>query len=116
MPSARILTPDKRRIIINLHENEGLSPDEIARNINRCRGSGHNVLNNREKQRPSDWSGRPPKRTPDDRQNVFRKAKTAKFTAHQLISVLNLPISVEHARTLLRNDDHLQWIRMKKNA
>ena len=80
----------------------------------RCRGSFYNVLQNPNKQRASPISERLSTLKPQQRRNYFHKARTGKFNARQLVSVLDLPISVDHARRLLRNDENLRYVRIKK--
>lgn len=113
VPAARYLSTDKRRIILNLNEYENLTPDKISLNLNRTRGSFYKLLKNPGKNRPSPLSVWPQQRFDYDRRNVFRKARTGRFMERQLITLLKLPSSVDHARKVLRRNKNLRWVRLK---
>lgn len=113
MPHARQLSMDERRIILNLHER-GDSTSEIASAVGRVRGTVLNVIRNPDKQRALPRSGRPTKLTEQDKRNLFRKARTGRFYAREIVQDLNLSITVPYAQQLLSNDKHLIWRTMKK--
>lgn len=113
MPHARQLSKDERRIILNMHEM-GTDPAEIAAITGRVRGTVYNVIKNPNKFEASRRSGRPTKLSPQDRRNLLRKGRTGKFTTRQIVSHLNLPITIPYARQILSNDEYLHFARMQK--
>lgn len=112
MPHARQLSADERRIILKLHER-GDTPDEIAEVVGRVRGTIHNVINNPNQLRALPRSGRPPKLSDQDRRNFFRKARTGNFFVREIVSTLNLPITIPYAQQLLSGDSHLLFRKAK---
>lgn len=60
MQKSRNLTMDERRFILKLHKQKALSTDEIEAAVQRISLTGHNELNNPDKQRESLRSGWPP--------------------------------------------------------
>lgn len=79
MSHVRQIPMDERRIILNLHNNTAMTPDEIGENVNRVRGAVHNVIKDPNKQNASPTSGRPRTLSQQDIRNMMRKARKGNF-------------------------------------
>ena len=115
MPRGKELTNDEK-VKINAYKDAGLSNREIARKLARSKTAIDNFINlgvfhGKQKRR-----GRKPLITKRQKEQILQLAKEKCFTSSQIVTELDLPISVRRVRQILNTSGKIKWTkRMKKH-